>query len=66
MRTVFIRAPYFIELGNGVEVLARFEGKPVAVGRYLATAFYPELTDDARIRRMFADMAEQTKSTLNQ
>lgn len=68
LRTVFIRAPYFTELGDGVEVLARFEGKPVAVryGRYLATAFHPELTDDVRIHRMFVDITIQTKSALKQ
>lgn len=57
--TVFIRAPYFAELGPGVEALARLEGKVVAVrhGRHLATAFHPELTDDLRVHRLFLDMA---------
>lgn len=57
--TVFIRAPYFEDLGPGVEDLARLEGKVVAVryGRHLATAFHPELTDDLRIHQLFIEMA---------
>lgn len=47
---VFIRAPQVSEVG-GVEVLATFDGHPVAVrdGPVLGTAFHPELIDDARI-----------------
>lgn len=57
--TVFIRAPYFEDLGPGVEPLAELDGKVVAVryGRFLATAFHPELTDDRRIHRFFLDLA---------
>ncbi len=59
IHTVFIRAPYIASVGDGVEVLARHEGKIVAVryGKHLATAFHPELTDDRRIHRLFVDMA---------
>jgi len=37
--------------GEGVEVLATVDGRPVAVrdGPVVATAFHPELTDDSRI-----------------
>lgn len=61
--TVFIRAPYFVALGEGVEELARLDGKIVAAryGRHLATAFHPELTDDLRIHRLFLDMATAGK-----
>jgi 5'-phosphate synthase pdxT subunit len=52
---VFIRAPKFLKLGEGVEVLARHRGRPVMVrkGRYLALTFHPELTGDDRVHRLF-------------
>ncbi|MFB6108023.1 MAG: pyridoxal 5'-phosphate synthase glutaminase subunit PdxT [Haloplanus sp.] len=48
---VFIRAPVVADVGPDVEVLATWEGRPVAVrdGPVLATSFHPELTDDDRI-----------------
>jgi 5'-phosphate synthase pdxT subunit len=48
---VFIRAPVIDEVGEGVEVLARWEGDPVAIrdGPVVGTAFHPELTADSRI-----------------
>jgi 5'-phosphate synthase pdxT subunit len=48
---VFIRAPVVESVGDGVEVLARVDGDPVAVreGPVLATAFHPELTGDHRV-----------------
>jgi 5'-phosphate synthase pdxT subunit len=48
---VFIRAPAIDAVGDGVEVLATVDGRPVAVrdGPVVATAFHPELTDDPRI-----------------
>jgi 5'-phosphate synthase pdxT subunit len=51
LRAVFIRAPWVTEVGEGVEVLAEVDGRPVAVrqGDVLAVAFHPELTDDARV-----------------
>lgn len=59
VHTVFIRAPYIAQVGEGVEVLAVHLGKIVAVryGRHLATAFHPELTEDRRIHRLFVEMA---------
>jgi 5'-phosphate synthase pdxT subunit len=58
---VFIRAPVVSRVGPGVEVLAEWEGEPVAVrqGRLLATAFHPELTADTRFHELFAAMAEK-------
>ncbi len=53
---VFIRAPRVARVGEGVEVLARLDdGSIVAVrqGHWLATAFHPELTLDARFHRYF-------------
>lgn len=48
---VFIRAPIVDEIGDGVEVLASWDGRPVAVARgpVVGTAFHPELTDDSRV-----------------
>ena len=48
---VFIRAPVIDEVGDGGEVLARWEGDPVAIrdGPVVGTAFHPELTSDSRI-----------------
>jgi len=48
---VFIRAPTIDSVGDGVEVLASVDGRPVAVRQdnVLGTSFHPELTDDSRI-----------------
>jgi 5'-phosphate synthase pdxT subunit len=48
---VFIRAPAIDEVGNDVEVLASWDGRPVAVrdGPVVGTSFHPELTEDFRI-----------------
>ena len=58
-RAVFIRAPYIISVGSGVEVLARFGEKIVFArqGRLLAAAFHPELTGDSRVHRYFLETA---------
>ncbi|GAB3808101.1 pyridoxal 5'-phosphate synthase glutaminase subunit PdxT [Virgibacillus kimchii] len=60
-KAVFIRAPYITEVGPGVEVLATWEDKIVAVKQdhYLCTAFHPELTDDNRIIDYFISMVKQ-------
>ena len=60
-RCVFIRAPAVTELGDNVETLASVNGNtPVAVrsGKILATAFHPELTDDARVHELFLRIVE--------
>ena len=62
MRAIFIRAPRLLEPGPGVEVLATLEDGSVAVCRertMLATAFHPELTDDARLHAYFLAMVEE-------
>jgi 5'-phosphate synthase pdxT subunit len=48
---VFIRAPLIAEVGEDVEVLAEWDGNPVAVrdGPVVGTSFHPELTNDSRI-----------------
>jgi len=59
LRAVFIRAPWIAEHGDGVEVLARVDGRPVAVreGNVLACAFHPELTDDSRLHALLMAIA---------
>lgn len=54
----FIRAPYVVEAAPEVEVLARHEGRIVAVrqGAQLALAFHPELDGDPRIHEAFLSL----------
>jgi pyridoxal 5'-phosphate synthase pdxT subunit len=61
LRAVFIRAPWIERHGPAVEILASREGHPVVVreGSVLATAFHPELTDDARIHALFMAMVTE-------
>ena len=51
---VFIRAPVVDSVGESVEVLAEWDGRPVAVRQenVLATAFHPELRADPRIHEL--------------
>ena len=58
LRAVFIRAPWVEDAGAGVDVLASYEGHPVAVrgDGVLACAFHPELTDDSRLHALFMAM----------
>ena len=52
---VFIRAPFFEDVGPGVEVLSKVGERVVAARgeNILVTAFHPELTDDARFHEYF-------------
>jgi len=56
---VFIRAPWIVESGDDVEVLAEVEGHPVVVrqGPVVATSFHPELTGDDRFSTMLLELA---------
>lgn len=58
LRAVFIRAPWIERVGPDVEVLASYEGHPVAVreGPVLVAAFHPELTGDQRFHAIFTTM----------
>ena len=51
----FIRAPYIVSVGDGVDVLARVDGNIVAArqGRQLVTSFHPELNESEAIHRLF-------------
>lgn len=63
LRAVFIRAPWVERQGPGVDVLATYDGHPVAIreGSVLACAFHPELTDDPRLHALFMAMATGTR-----
>ncbi|MDP2728003.1 MAG: pyridoxal 5'-phosphate synthase glutaminase subunit PdxT [Dehalococcoidia bacterium] len=53
---VFIRAPAVERVDDGAEVLAQLTTGPIVAvrqGRFLATAFHPELTTDLRFHRYF-------------
>jgi 5'-phosphate synthase pdxT subunit len=58
LRAIFIRAPWVARRGEGVEVLAEYQGHPVAIreGGVLACAFHSELTDDPRLHALFMAM----------
>ena len=55
VEAVFIRAPIVRRTGPAVKVLAEYDGDPVLLeqGKHLIATFHPELTDDARIHKLF-------------
>jgi pyridoxal 5'-phosphate synthase pdxT subunit len=55
---VFIRAPWVVAHGDGVEVLAEVDGHPVAVreGNVVAVAFHPELAGETRLHAQLLGM----------
>jgi 5'-phosphate synthase pdxT subunit len=60
---VFIRAPWIEECGPDVEVLASWDGHPVAVRQdgVLLCAFHPELTGDSRVHALLMAMATSAR-----
>jgi len=64
---IFIRAPAVVEMGPGVQMLARLsdDGPVVAVrqNHLLGTAFHPELSDDLRFHRYFVSMVAQNSQS---
>lgn len=58
---VFIRAPYISEASPSVKILSTVDGKIVAArqGRFLATAFHPELTNDLSVHKYFLNMTAE-------
>ena len=54
-RGIFIRSPIVREVGNGVDEIAKFNNKVVAVKQQniIGTAFHPELSGDDRLHRQF-------------
>ncbi len=70
VHAVFIRAPGIVDVGEDVDILARFDeadAQPVIVavrqGPILATAFHPELTDDLRWHQLFVEMVQERAGT---
>ncbi len=63
-RALFIRAPRITCVGEGVSVLAVYDGRPVAVAdaNTLATVFHPELTGDDRWHEAFVRRCLQARS----
>jgi 5'-phosphate synthase pdxT subunit len=58
---VFIRAPWIVRAGKGVEILASLpDGRPVAAREknLVATAFHPELTTDLRFHDYFLTIVD--------
>lgn len=57
----FIRAPYVEEVGEDTEILAKIDGKIVAVKNknMLAMSFHPELNDNIKIHRYFLNMIKK-------
>lgn len=58
VHAVFIRAPWVSDHGDGVEVLATIDDRPVAIrqGNVLAVAFHPELSGEKRLHEMLLAM----------
>lgn len=63
-RAVFIRAPLIREVGDEVEILARYKDEIVAAreGHLLCASFHPELTDDARLHAYFLTMVKEYRA----
>lgn len=61
MEMVFIRAPRIVEIGDGVETLAKRDGFPVLVhqGNIVAATFHPELSADRRVHRFFVEIVNR-------
>lgn len=60
-RGIFIRAPAVYHVGENLEVLSKFDGKPVLIkeGRLLVSTFHPELTADSRIHEYFLSIVKE-------
>ncbi|MPZ72826.1 MAG: pyridoxal 5'-phosphate synthase glutaminase subunit PdxT [Nitriliruptorales bacterium] len=67
VHAVFIRAPWFEEVGSAVTVLAAVgtpDGKRTVVvrqGAVMAAAFHPELSGDARLHAAFVKMVNEVR-----
>ncbi len=61
---VFIRAPSIPEVGDNVDIIAKFNEKIVAVkqGNILATSFHPELTTDISLHKFFVKILQQKQN----
>ena len=63
VQVAFIRAPTIERIGDGVEVLAEWEDRPVLVRQkhMLASSFHPEITGETAIHRAFVAIASQSR-----
>jgi 5'-phosphate synthase pdxT subunit len=60
---VFIRAPIIEQINGNATVLTRLDDGTIVAARQeklIATAFHPELTDDLRFHRYFADIVSNS------
>ena len=67
IHAVFIRAPIISSVGPDVEVLSRLDNGQIVAARQrnlVATSFHPELTEDDRLHRWFAELASETSTQL--
>lgn len=60
VHAIFIRAPRVQQHGPGVEILASFDGHPVAVREndVIAVAFHPELAGETRVHELLLQRVE--------
>jgi 5'-phosphate synthase pdxT subunit len=60
---IFIRAPIVVEVGEAIDILARYDEKIVGVKQrnIIATAFHPELSGDNRIHKEFVRIVKDYK-----
>jgi 5'-phosphate synthase pdxT subunit len=65
---VFIRAPIIERAGQGVQILAASEGRPVLLrqDRILISTFHPELTNGTTVHQYFVRMASGAAGTLTE
>jgi hypothetical protein len=63
---VFIRAPVISRVDEGVEILSKMDGAPVAVRRrrHLGLSSHPELSGNTRLHRMFLDRLSSSSTSL--
>ena len=61
VEAVFIRAPRFRTLDQGVDVLGRYQGEPVLVqqGLVIAATFHPELTRSRALHRYVLELSRR-------
>ena len=61
VEVAFIRAPVVERAGHRVEVLARWEDRPVLVrqGAIFGATFHPEVRKDSAVHKLFIDVAVQ-------
>jgi len=61
---IFIRAPSISDVGSGVEVLAKFNEKIIAIkkGNIIGVAFHPELTKDISLHKYFINLIKKSKN----